>query len=270
MTDAHDRYSLTMGLLNWLSTINAIMEREIKTRFAGGSLGHAWAVIIPVSWIAAITIFFHWMGRSAPISASMPAFLATGMLPYLVFRQTVTSMMRAKNSNRHLLTLGPAKLEDVFTATALLELMNALLISATILGLIAIWIGLPAPQNPLLAIWGLTLACAFGIAFGRFAAVLAIISDSAMRLTPIILRPFFWISGIFFVAAELPGWLLDYLWFNPLLHAIELLRAGFFAGFDSHFANPLVPISATISLYFASRLIEGHIDTRAGLGTRSA
>jgi len=156
------------------------------------------------------------MGRDTPIPVSLPLFLTTGMLPYLVFRQTITSMMRALRSNKHLITLGPAEPEDIFSAVALLELLNAILITIVVICLTFAWTGVHPIQSPLLALWGLSLACGLGIALGRLAAVLSVISDSSMRLIPILLRPFFWLSGIFFIAAEVPTWALDWLWFNPL------------------------------------------------------
>lgn len=269
MHDERDT-NIFIGLTNWLSTVDAILIREMTTRFSGGSLGHAWAILIPVSWILAITVFFRWMGRDAPIPVNLPVFLATGMLPYLLFRQTITSMMRTIRSNKHLLTLGPATPEDLFTATAFLEILNAVLISSVVLICISVWTGLPEIHSPLTAIWGLALACGLGIAVGRFAAVLSVISDSAMRLTPIVLRPFFWLSGIFFVAAELPQWILDWLWFNPLFHAIEILRTGFFTNFQSLFAASYIPIVAIAALYFASRAIEHRITSRSGRGMMPA
>lgn len=259
--------SLRIGLLNWLSAINAIITREITTRFSGGSLGHAWAIIIPVSWIFAIAFFFRWIGRDAPISVSLPVFLATGMLPYLIFRQIITSMMRSLRSNRHLATVGPIKAEDIFTATAILEILNAILISAVVFGLLSLWSDLPTPTSALWSVWGFALACGLGISFGRFAAILSVSSDSAMRLVPILLRPFFWLSGIFFVSTELPQWMLNWLWYNPLLHAIEIIRSGFVPGFSSTFANSLVPVLTIALLYAASRGLEATLESKSGSGT---
>ena len=268
MRDTHKSFWL-IGVANWLSTISAIIEREVATRFSGGSFGHAWAIIIPVSWIIAITVFFRWVGRDAPIPVETPLFLATGMLPYLVFRQTITSMMRTLRANRHLVSIGPATSEDFFAATTILELLNALLVSATTLFVISLWIGAPHIESPLTVLWGLLLACGIGLSLGRLTALLSVVSDSAMRLTPIFLRPFFWLSGIFFIAAEVPGWALDWLWFNPLMHSIELLRSGFFVDFNSTFAQSNVPIIAIVVFYFSSRLIEAHIDLQPGRGVFS-
>jgi len=242
--------SLSIGFLNWLSVISAITTREITTRFSGGSLGHAWAILIPVSWILAITFFFRWMGREAPIAVSLPVFLATGMLPYLVFRQIITSMMRSLRANRHLLVIGPVRAEDIFTATAVLEMMNAVMVSAVVLGLAAIWSDFPQADSLLTTLWGFALACGLGISLGRCAAIISLISDSATR-------------------SELPQWVLDWLWFNPLLHAIEILRSGLVSGFASDFATPFVPIVAIAMLYGTSRLIEAYLDASPGRGARA-
>lgn len=248
--------TLLAGLLNWVSLSKALVVREIRTRFSGGSLGYAWAVIIPVAWILAITVFFYWIGRSAPIAVDLPIFVATGMIPYLVFRQVVTSMMRACRAQRHLITLGPAKPDDIFAASGLLEMINAGLVTAAILLVITSFSVVPMVQDPLTVLFGLALAWGLGMSAGRLAAVMAAASDTAQRLVPILLRPFFWISGIFFVAAELPGELHDFLWFNPLLHVIEILRLGWFGNFPSEAADFRVPLIATAALYFASRALE--------------
>lgn len=258
--------SIGIGLMNWMSAVKALITREIKTRFAGGTLGHAWAIILPVSWILAITLFFRWMGRDAPIAVSLPVFLATGMLPYLFFRQIITSMMRSLKTNRHLITMGPIHPEDIFTAIAALEIINAMIVTTIVLAFVALMSGLPPIDAPLTAVWGMMLAVGLGISIGRFASVLSQSSDSAMRLVPIVLRPFFWISGIFFVAAELPQTALNWLWFNPLLHVIEILRSGFFQGFDSQIATSTVPLVCIAGFYAASRALESKFAQTPGRG----
>ena len=228
----------------------------MRTRYAGGAFGYGWAIIIPAAWILAITSFFHWIGRTSPIATDLPIFVATGMLPYLGFRQAITAMSRAIRADRHLLVQGPARPEDIFTATALVEGLNMLIVAACVLTLLTATSHVPMPANPLMALFGLALAWALGVSLGRLAALIALMSDSARRLIPILLRPFFWISGIFFVAAELPHAVAAWLWWNPLLHITEILRTGFFGGVQSQFADPAVPAAAIAIAYFGSRALE--------------
>ena len=133
---------------------------------------------------------------------------------------------------------------------------NALIVWLVVLGLAAGFSTVPLPADPLRLIAGILLAWMLGASFGRLAAILADISDSAQRIVPIILRPLFWVSGIFFIASELPDAALSVLWFNPLLHIVEYIRTGMFSNFSSHVATPFVPIAFSMVFYGASRMIE--------------
>lgn len=204
----------------------------------------------------AICGFFHWIGRASPIASDLPIFVATGMMPYLTFRAVITSMNRAIRAERHLLVFGPARSEDIFTATAFAEGLNTLLVVGSVGLLLALTSHVPLPQDTLAALFGLFLAWALGVSTGRLAALLSLLSDSARRSIPMILRPFFWISGIFFVAHELPAQAAEWLWWNPLLHITEILRSGYFTNFDSTLADARVPLAAIAISYFASRALE--------------
>ena len=250
---------LLLGVFNWLSLLHTLIVRDMRTRFAGDAIGFAWAVIIPVSWIVAITLFFGYLGRSAPIDADLAVFVATGMLPYLVFRGHVTQMLRCLRAQRHLIGMGPAEAEDIFTATSLLEAMVAALVSATVLAATSLYAEIPMPFDPLGVLLALMLAWALGASFGRLAAILALWSGSVIRVVPILLRPFFWISGIFFVASELPGDIAALLWWNPLLHVSELLRSAWFIGMESDFADARIPLIVILGCYLSSRLAEMRI-----------
>ena len=50
---------------------------------------------------------------------------------------------------------------------------------------------------------------------------------------PIINRPMFFISGIFFIPSLLPDYVLDYLKWNPALHLIEWIRTAYYPNYDS-------------------------------------
>lgn len=228
--------------------VHALIARGILTRFSGGLRGYIWVILTPVTWILAIAVFFVFLGRSAPIHVNLPAFLATGMLPYLIFRQTITAMMRAEAQSRHVLVARMASTEQVFAATALLEAINAIFLTIIVLGAVAIVFGLPRVENPLLAGLALSLAWLLGAALGRLLAELCKIMPDTARTAPILLRPFFWISGIFFLAQELPPIIGSWLWWNPLLHIVEMSRDGFFINHSSRFVALEIPLIAIVAL----------------------
>lgn len=248
--------NLGNGAWNWSSTIHTIMLREVRCRFAGDALGYAWTFLVPLFWIGTLMFFFTLLGRTPAIPVDTSAFIATGVVPYVLFRYTITSMSRVVSTHRHLVHFGGVRISDLLFAAALLETLNAVIIFAIIWLLISLIFGPTSIHNPLEFINGLLLTSVFGATFGRFAAILGMISETAKRMVPIALRPMFWISGIFFTAPELPSGLLPYLYWNPLLHAIEVTRSGVFLDYTTHFANAAVPLTVSAIFLIASYALQ--------------
>jgi capsular polysaccharide transport system permease protein len=243
--------------------IGALVRRERATRFSGGAFGYLWAYLTPVAFIALIVVSFRILHRIPPIYVSTELFVATGILPYVLFRQTITAMARTAIANRHLLYFLPVTVTDLFFATALLELLNLIVTVVLIFSLIMIFFGGSPPADVLGVIYGFFMAWALGMGFGRFVSVLGQWSDTLARAVPLMLRPMFWISGIFYTATELPSSAIRILWYNPLFHAIELVREGFFLGYESRISSAWYPASFALVFYLLSLLVERYVvDTR--------
>src|SRR5207244_4083629 len=58
--------------------------------------------------------------------------------------------------------------------------------------------------------------------------------QDAKRAIPILLRPLFFISGIFFPATAVPAHFKSFIMWNPVLHALELMREAMFSDYTSH------------------------------------
>ena len=103
------------------SRIVTLLERERRTRFAGGMVGYLWAYITPVVWIGFVVILFRVLERSPPIYVGPEVFVATGILPYISFRQSVTSLSRSIAAQRHMRYIQPVGINDILTATGHLK-----------------------------------------------------------------------------------------------------------------------------------------------------
>ena len=245
-----------------IDRIMVLIERERKTRFSGGALGYLWAFIIPCAWIALIGGLFWALDRTPPIHVGTAVFIATGVLPYLFFRQTVTSLSRALSAHRYMRYFSSVTQNEILSAVMLLESFNSLITSVLIFGVVTVLFGSPLPASIAGVLFGLSLAWLLGCGIGRLVAVAGQLSDTFTRAVPLVLRPLFWLSGIFYTAAELPAQVQNILWYSPFLHVTELVRESYYLGYSSPVATAWYPIAVAAIFYLTSIPIERFADNR--------
>ena len=119
-----------------------------------------------------------------------------------------------------------------------------------------------APASLLSVYAAMASAWALGMGVGSLFAAIGQASDSFARFVPIMLRPMFWVSGIFYTATELPTGAQNLLWWNPLFHCIEALREGFFLGYVSPVSDLWYPLVVAVSCFLASAVVEQYVSER--------
>ncbi len=232
-----------MGAVSiWLRKIKAIILREIGSRYTGDAIGYLWAYIVPLAWIAVIYILFVALDRRVPIDTDILSFICSGIVPYLCARYAVNAILRARTAYRHILSFSTVSHNLVGFAVFMLELGNSILVFLVLLLLNYAAFGFFEMHDPALALWGFFLAVATGGAFGYLMMSLSTIWPALSRATPLFLRPFFYISGVFFTANELTPDIRELLSWNPLFHGIEVLRNGLFEGYVSLLGTSSMPL----------------------------
>lgn len=247
---------------NAISRIATLLDRERRTSFSGGVLGYVWAYITPVVWIALIVALFRVLERTPPIHVATEIFIATGILTYLIFRQTVSAMSRGVIAHRQMRYLRPVSINDILTAIMLLEGFNLLITTALIFGGITVLLATPLPEDLPAVFASLAVAWALGCGVGRFVATVGLLSDSFARAVPLIMRPLFWLTGIFYTATELPVAVQEILWYSPLLHVTEMTREAYFLGFTSPIAAAWYPLAVAAVFFLASIPVENFATRR--------
>ena len=218
--------------------IGALIIRETRTRFADAKLGYGWALIEPILHITLLSVTFAvLMHGQPPIGTQFFIFYYTGLVPYHIFVHTSSGMSHAITGNGPVLQLPPVTTFDVIAARGLLEIMTDVIVAVVLLvGFGAI--GLAAMPDDL---WSPSIAllvtAAFGYGCGYVNAVLTVFFRSWDRVYGQVTRVLYFISGIFYVPGMMPDWARDSLAWNPLLHAIDWFRAGFFANYQPHWLD---------------------------------
>lgn len=205
-------------------SVFALFLREIRTRFGKYQLGYAWALIEPVSSIAVLLLVFSSLHAPGYPGISFALFLTVGVVVNSLFVEITNRSIKAMEANSALFNYRPIRPIDTVLARTLLELVLHLTILALLaLGLAASGERVAIHDLPLLLMVFILLAifsCGIGI---LFMLVTDAYSD-ADKVLPLVTRPLFFISGVFFSIQVVPREYWGFLLWNPIFHAIELVR----------------------------------------------
>ncbi|MHA1539971.1 MAG: ABC transporter permease [Alphaproteobacteria bacterium] len=232
------------------SIIFALLMRELKTRFGQGRLGYLWALIEPASHVIILSAMFMIIGKTMFFQVDIPLFIVTGIVPWLLFNNIMSRANTAIEANIGLFNYRHVTPMDALLTRILLEIM-IYISSYFILLLICTYFGFDtAIEKPLELMLTWILFIVFCFAFSLNTCVLTNRFPEMKKILPIIIRPLYFISGVFFAAENIPPKFRDLLLLNPILHFIEFFRAHYFNTFDTNHASYIYLITITLLLLF--------------------
>lgn len=244
------------------AVVIALLLRELKTRFGKHRMGAAWLFLEPIAHLSLLMLIFGTIrGRGIP-GVEFSVFLLAGIVPYIMFRSIATRLMEGVEGNMGLFNYRHIKPMDVFLSRTLLEVvLYSLVLVVMIIGLL--WAGfhvlIPAPLEFMLLLGALV---AMGLGLGLVLSVIADYSPEAKPIIRMMFLPHYFITGVLFPVAMLPQVYRQWLAWNPLFHAVELLRQAFLPNYDMvpeanlrDFLEPaLVVLFLGLALYRIRRL----------------
>lgn len=203
---------------------------EVHSRVGKYRLGYLWVLLEPFAHVAIL----WWMrvlvlGRTR---ADIPftVFIIVGVVLWLLFRNIAVRSVRKKNRSSdglfaHRFGHKGTHSVDKILAYAFFELVVNALVFAIFLYLAWVFMDEPIQLSSflfLVVVYLLLVCLALGLAF-LFVSLIERFPDTE-RIIPIAIRPLYFMSGIFFSISEIPEGYQSYFQWNPLLHAVELIR----------------------------------------------
>lgn len=218
--------------------ISAIILRETKSRYGEHRLGFLWVLIEPILFIVGFTAFRQILGSATPHGMASEAYMLTGIAPYLLFRETMSSVTGAIGANKSLLGFPQVTTFDLIFARALLELGTIIAVFA-VLTTALYFMGLDIDiERPIPLLGSFLLMFCAGVGIGSILCTISPFYPSIKQVSAQLLgRPLFFTSGIFFTADSLPPMVREILLYNPLLHLTEWTRSAFFKSFESQYMD---------------------------------
>ncbi|MEL6264432.1 MAG: hypothetical protein AAFR52_02120 [Pseudomonadota bacterium] len=188
-----------------------------------------WVFLEPAGQIMVLLMIFALIGRTGGYGVSFALFLLTGVAALTVVQrgmQAVSAAVVALRAPQRPAALGP--FIDPLAALGFTWL-TGVVYTLGLAAVIGAWQHVDwVPVAPATVLAALVLAALFGFGLGlirgwgeRFAPIVT-------RSLNLAARSLIFISGVFYMPAYLPPFLRDWLAWNPVLQAVELLRRGFY------------------------------------------
>ncbi|WP_374496639.1 ABC transporter permease [Vogesella indigofera] len=215
------------------SVIYALFLREIRGRFGKYRLGYLWAVLQPLLHILAMALIFGHASKKGMPEVDYLVLLTSGFVPWFFFSQTVNKCMSAVDGNRSLFSYRQVKPIDAILARMQVEfvtyavLMMALLSVGWLLGRNV------SMADPVGVLCSYLLLILIASAFGTVFCIAAAFSDDVPRFVPILMRPLYFVSGLFFPLSVIPPDMRYLFDWNPILHFVELSRGHWFSSYPA-------------------------------------
>lgn len=229
-----------------LRSIAALVLREMSTTYGRSPGGYIWAILEPVAGIGLLTAIFSIGFPHPAIGSNFSLFYATGLVPLTIFTAISGRVGNAVTYSRQLLAYPSVTFLDAILARFLLNTLTQVMVASVIFAGIMYFfdtkviIKLPIMAN------ALALSAILGLGVGTLNCYLFTRFPIWLQLWSIITRPLFIISCVFVLFDQMPGWAREWLWYNPIIHVVGIMRHGVYSTY--HAAYVSVPYVLGFSL----------------------
>ena len=226
--------------------VMALILREMATSYGRSPGGYVWAIVEPAVGIAILTLVFSALVRAPALGISFPMFYATGMLPFLLYTAVQGKVAGGLTYSRPLLAYPTVTYFDSLLARFILEMVTKMLVGYVVFTAVMIMFETRVNLNFVIIMQAYALAALLAFGVGTLNCFLFIRLPIYQRAWAIINTPLFIVSGIFFTYETIPATYQPYLWYNPLIHIVGLMRSGFYSTYRPDYIS--VPYVVGLSL----------------------
>ena len=204
-----------------------LVRRDFEQRFVGSAIGWVWGLIHPLvlllSWYF---VFQVCMGQTLPpteVTQNYPLFLFAGMLPWLLFSDTVQRSASSVLEQGSLITKTIFPAEMIPLSVFLSTLVSHLLALSLMVGAAAIFLNQVSVFLIVLPLYMLVVGL-FAVGIGWIVASLHVFLRDTAQVVTVVLTFWFWLTPILITEQRFPTWAHFLLVANPLSYSVRAYR----------------------------------------------
>jgi lipopolysaccharide transport system permease protein len=214
------------NLVERRSLLAQLVRRDFEQRFVGSAVGWIWGLIHPLVLLVCWWFVFVKVLRMKPegaVTDNYPLLLFAGMLPWLLFSDTVQRSATAMLEQANLITKTVFPSEIVPLSVFLSSVVSHLLAVALLVVAAGVMLNQVSVFLVLLPVYIFLLGL-FAVGVGWIVASLHVFQRDTAQVTSVILQFWFWMTPIFFMEEKYPKKARILLILNPINYLVRGYR----------------------------------------------
>ncbi|TDW56967.1 ABC transporter permease [Oceanimonas baumannii] len=208
----------------------AMFMREAVSRTMADRMGWFWMIFEPVAVISIIVLIRTQLRGTSQLitNADFIPWMIIGMMGFFLIREGLSRSQGAINSAQALFAYRQVQpVDPVMVRICVDGMLRTVVFVLFVAG--GMLLGLHIfPDNVLLGLLGWASLLALALGFALVISVIVKLIPETGKIINMLSLPLMIISGVILPLNSLPHSILEYLMLNPIVHGLELLRAGFF------------------------------------------
>lgn len=208
-----------------------LVRRDFEQRYVGSAAGWLWGVVHPLVLLASyIFVFQVCLKVKLPpgaVTQNYTMYLFCGVLPWLLFSETVTRSASSMVENAMLITKTVFPAEVVPVSIFLSSLIQHLIALALVIAAAAVTVRTVSPMILLLPLYMLFIGL-LGVGVGWIAASLHVYLRDTAQVLAVVMTLWFWITPIMINEQQIPARFRAVILWNPMSWIVRAYRERLF------------------------------------------
>lgn len=247
--------TLRAGMDVQLRVIKALMIRELTTRFGRENIGFLWIMAEPLLFAVLVGILWRYQHGPEEHGVGVVAFVASGYIPLVMFRSSVSRAVGTLTANSSLLYHRQVKILDLVLVRFLVEFIGHMMAYLFIALVLIAFDLFPVPHDLGFLLLGWAYYAIFTLSICLVVAPLSEMSEVLEKFMPVTTYMMVPFSGAFFTVGWLAPGLADAVLWSPPVHGMEMMRYGIFGNAVNPHYDFFYPLAVSFSFMAVGLLL---------------
>ena len=215
------------NLVQQRSLVVQLVRRDFQQRYVGSAAGWIWGVVHPLVLLLSWTFIFQICLKTTlppgSVTQNYTMFLFCGMLPWLLFQETVLRSAPSMVEHANLITKTLFPAEVVPVSIFLSSLIHHLIALLLVMAASAIVLKSISPMVLLLPIYMVFIGL-FAVGVGWFVSSLQVYLRDTVQILAVVMTLWFWFTPIMISEDRIPEPFKSLIRLNPMTSVVRAYR----------------------------------------------